>query len=150
MPIQFVHERNTITKKCTNEDLHIKSRLFLQMYLKNKTLKPKAKKVKTCMFSHAKVGCGKTHIYLTSGQEVGAGGISWLPAVAAVEFLGGEAVGTAVGPERSSRGAQLSPDAFEPIPLEEVQDHFRPETGESWQPRAVPTRERSLPRPLPA
>jgi hypothetical protein len=60
-----------------------------------------------------------------------------LPAVAAVEFLGGEAVGTAVGAERSSRGAQLSPDAFEPIPLEEVQDHFRPETGERFTARST-------------
>jgi hypothetical protein len=73
-----------------------------------------------------------------------------LPAVAAVEFLGGEAVGTAVGAERSSRGAQLSPDAFEPIPLEEVQDHFRPETGERLQQGALPARDRSQPRPLPA
>ncbi len=120
------------------------------MYLKNKTLKPNAKKVKTCMFGHAKVGCGKTHIYLTTGQEVAAGGISWLPAVAAVEFLGGEAVGTAVGAERSSRGAQLSPDAFEPIPLEEVQDHFRPETGERLHSGALPARDRPQPRPLPA
>jgi hypothetical protein len=73
-----------------------------------------------------------------------------LPAVAAVEFLGGEAVGTAVGAEPSSRGAQLSPDAFEPIPLEEVQDHFRPETGERLQPGALPVRDRPQPRPLPA
>ncbi len=73
-----------------------------------------------------------------------------MPAVAAVEFLGGEAVGTAVGAERSSRGAQLSPDAFEPIPLEEVQDHFRPETGERLQQGALPARDRSQPRPLPA
>ena len=28
--------------------------------------------------------------------------------------------------QRSSREAQLSPDAFEPIPSEEVQDHFSP------------------------
>jgi hypothetical protein len=85
---------------------------------------------------------------------VGAGGISWLPAVAAVEFLGGEAVGTAVGTavgaERSSRGAQLSPDAFEPIPLEEVQDHFRPETGERLQSGVLLVRDRPQPRPLPA
>ena len=73
-----------------------------------------------------------------------------MPAVAAVEFLSGEAVGTAVGAERSSRGAQLSPDAFEPIPLEEVQDHFRPETGEGLKPGALPARDRPKPGPLPA
>jgi hypothetical protein len=96
------------------------------------------------MFSRAKSWLWKnTHLPDHTGQEVGAGGISWLPAVAAVEFLGGEAVGTAVGAERSSRGAQLSPDEFEPIPLEEVQDHFRPETGERLQPGLHPPRERS-------
>ena len=50
--------------------------------------------------------------------------LSGWPAAAAVEDSGWPAA--AAENQRSSREAQLSPDAFEPIPSEEVQDHFSP------------------------
>ena len=50
--------------------------------------------------------------------------VSGPPAAAAVEDSGWPAA--AAENQRSSREAQLSPDAFEPIPSEEVQDHFSP------------------------
>ena len=50
--------------------------------------------------------------------------VSGPPAAAAV---GGRVWPSAAAEnQRSSREAQLSPDAFEPIPSEEVQDHFSP------------------------
>ena len=66
----------------------------------------------------------------TLGQEVNrwpavaAVENSGFPAAAAVKLSGWPAA--AAENQRSSREAQLSPDAFEPIPSEEVQDHFSP------------------------